>query len=98
MIGLGSDKNRIVNTDDDVDNPDFADAPNPSRSSLIASAALEVKDQDSIGLCCKVFYSDFDHNDNDPVDDRRDRGIQTEPRPSLLRQLCLCFLSNQVSF
>ena len=48
-------KTRIVNTGDDVDDPDFADTPNPSRSSLIASAALEVKDQDSIGLCCKVF-------------------------------------------
>ena len=52
-------KNRIVNTGDDVDDPDFADTPNPPRSSLIASAALEVKDQDSIGLCCKVFYSDY---------------------------------------
>ena len=78
--------------------PDFADAPNPSRSSFVASAALEVEDQDSIGLCCKVFLQIlitmiFDH---DHVDYLRDRGIQTEPRPSLLRQLCLCFLSNQV--
>ena len=27
----------------------------------------------------------------------RDAGIQTEPRPSFLKQLCLCFLSNQVA-
>ena len=78
---------------------DFADAPNPSRSSFVASAALEVEDQDSIGLCCKVFLQILIKMllDHGHVDDIRDRGIQTEPRPSLLRQLCLCFLSNQVS-
>ena len=52
-------KNRIVNTGDDVDDPDFADTPNPSRSSFVASAAVEVKDQDSISLCCKVFLFRF---------------------------------------
>ena len=41
---------------------------------------------------------DDDGDDGDDDDNKiRDRGIQTEPRPSLLRQLCLCFLSNQVS-
>ena len=93
---------------------DYSDTSSPPWSPLFTRLALEVENQDSCLPCKVANddggdfddldhdhdhdHDDFDDHDGDDDDDIRDRGIQTEPRPSLLRQLCLCFLSNQVPY
>ena len=108
-ITTNNTTNTNISDETNIDEYVWPDTSSPTWSTFLPCPALEVEDQDSC-LSCKVVNDDGDFDDDDDADlmmmimimiminhdDIRDRGIQTEPRPSLLRQLCLCFLSNQV--